>query len=104
MTARARLGMGLASPSLQGAFARPDRKGWAQGRRSAAPWRLPALHFSLRRGEGFRERVYPHPDEWAGGALAMLSFPRTRESITTTLAKMMDSWLWVPAFAGTTTN
>ncbi len=46
---RARLGMGLANPSARRVHA-PIARG-VQGRRSAAPWRLPALHFLLRRDE-----------------------------------------------------
>jgi hypothetical protein len=52
---RARLRTGLASLSDKARSVSGLTHRAPQGRRSAAPWRLPALHFSLRRGTGIRE-------------------------------------------------
>ena len=60
---RARLGAGLANLLMRRVHA-PIARG-VQGRRSAAPWRLPALHFSSSEGIRNSGRVSPHPDKWA---------------------------------------
>src|ERR1043166_6216812 len=77
---RARLRMGLANPSASARWV-PRSQGAPQGRRSAAPWRLPALHsphptLPRKRGrvrEGGRKTGQGNPRpclETGGGALA----------------------------------
>src|SRR5437868_1163441 len=67
ITARARLGMGLADSSLQGAY--PSRSQGAGQGAFASPWRLPALHFPLSR-ERKTGQGNPRPLRTGGGALA----------------------------------
>jgi hypothetical protein len=69
---RARLGAGLANPLMR-RVGSPIARG-AQGRRSAAPWRLPALHFPSLGRVRKTGRVFPHPNEWV--AERWLSRPR----------------------------
>ena len=57
---RARLGAGLAN-LLATARTRSRSQGARKGRRSAAPWHLPALHSLPREGEEKRDRGVPAP-------------------------------------------
>src|SRR4051812_11891402 len=70
ITARARLGMGLAIPSLQGAFGvRLNAPGATRGavaqRPGASPRSIPSSE-----GEGKRDRGVPAPERMGGAALA----------------------------------
>ena len=83
-----------------------------KGRRSAAPWRLPALHPLISRGTENRDTGHPGRSKIkATGAAERWLIPtavipgerrkaaRDPESITTKGEIMEKQWLWIPALA-----